>query len=127
MINHSTIIVAASIYCGLTFAAFAEENDAGRTIFTETGVPACALCHTLADAEATAEIGPNLDDFKPTFEQVRAAVTSGIGVMPAYEETLSEDEIESVAKYVSEVTGGAASEAAEKPAAPEAENKDDKT
>ena len=31
----------------------------GKAIFTETG---CNACHTLADAEATAEVGPSLDE-----------------------------------------------------------------
>lgn len=127
MTKYSAIILAATVSCGLASAAFAEEeNDAGRALFSETSEPACALCHTLADVEATAEIGPNLDDFKPTLEQVRAAVTSGIGVMPAYEETLSEEEIEAVAKYVSEVTGGAKAAAADKDESKE-DNNDDKT
>ena len=56
--------------------------DAGRALFNETAQPQCALCHSLKDAGAEGEIGPNLDDFKPTVEQVRAAVTSGIGIMP---------------------------------------------
>lgn len=126
MIKPSTIFVAASLLCGLTAVTLAEDLAAGRAIFTETSVPACALCHTLADAEAEAKVGPNLDDFKPTFEQVRAAVTSGIGVMPAYEETLSEEEIVTVAKYVAEVTGGAEAEPATKEK-PETEDKDEKS
>ena len=34
-----------------------------------------------------------------------AAVTSGVGVMPAFEGTLSEEEIETVSAYVAEVAG----------------------
>ena len=77
---------------------------AGRAIFNETAVPTCSVCHSLADAGAEGEVGPNLDDFKPTVDQVRAAVTSGIGVMPAFDESLTEDQIETVALYVATVT-----------------------
>lgn len=87
----------------LAFAAYAGDLTEGRTIFTETS-PSCGVCHTLADAETTGEIGHNLDDFQPSFEQVLTAVTSGIGIMPAYDETLTTDEIETVARYVSTVT-----------------------
>lgn len=76
------------------------ELEAGRKIFTETSEPACAICHILADAEAVGKVGPNLDQLEPTLEQVRAAVTSGIGVMPAFSETMSEEEIETVSQYV---------------------------
>ena len=87
-------------------AAAETDLDAGRTLFNETAQPPCAVCHTLSDAGSEAEIGPNLDEFKPTVAQVRAAVTSGIGVMPAFSETLTEAEIETVSNYVAQVTGG---------------------
>ncbi|WP_340238475.1 c-type cytochrome [Sulfitobacter pontiacus] len=80
--------------------------DAGRALFNETAQPQCALCHSLKDAGAEGEIGPNLDDFKPTVEQVRAAVTSGIGIMPGFAETLTDAEIETLSTYVAAVAGG---------------------
>ena len=80
--------------------------DAGRALFNETAQPQCALCHSLKDAGAEGEIGPNLDDFKPTVEQVRAAVTSGIGIMPGFAETLTDAEIETLSTYVATVAGG---------------------
>jgi mono/diheme cytochrome c family protein len=55
----------------------------------------------LADAQATGEIGPNLDELKPTRDRVRAAVTNGIGVMPAYGEILSAEQIDAIVEYVS--------------------------
>ena len=100
---------AALFFALLPLSSHAEQHvdlNAGRTIFNETAVPNCAICHSLSDAGAEGEIGPNLDDFKPTADQVRAAVTSGIGVMPSFSETLSEAEIETVATYVAAVTGG---------------------
>jgi cytochrome c2 len=80
--------------------------DAGRALFNETAQPQCALCHSLKDAGAEGEIGPNLDDFKPTVEQVRAAVTSGIGIMPGFAETLTDAEIGTLSTYVATVAGG---------------------
>ncbi|QLL43998.1 c-type cytochrome [Sulfitobacter pontiacus] len=80
--------------------------DAGRALFNETAQPQCALCHSLKDAGAEGEIGPNLDDFKPTVEQVRSAVTSGIGIMPGFAETLTDAEIETLSTYVATVAGG---------------------
>ncbi|WP_111494319.1 SorU family sulfite dehydrogenase c-type cytochrome subunit [Marinobacter bohaiensis] len=80
-------------------------QDPGRIVFTQTAQPACALCHTLADAGSSAEIGPDLDQLKPTAEQVVTAVRYGVGIMPAFEESLSEAEIDAVAQYVARVTG----------------------
>nr|WP_255720756.1 cytochrome c [Acuticoccus kalidii] len=78
----------------------------GKAVFTETAVPNCGICHTLADAGTAGMIGPVLDDLKPDTARVEKAVTSGVGVMPAYAETLSADEIEAVARYVATSSGG---------------------
>ncbi|MDQ2081087.1 cytochrome c [Xanthobacteraceae bacterium Astr-EGSB] len=79
-------------------------TTSGKEIFTGTAQPPCALCHTLADAGAAGEIGPNLDELRPTAEMVRKAVEGGVGNMPAYDDTLSERQIASVARYVAQVT-----------------------
>jgi len=73
--------------------------EMGKTIFLEQGN--CAACHTLADAKSNGRIGPNLNQIKPDIIRVISAVTNGIGVMPPYEGTLSMQEIEAVAHYVS--------------------------
>jgi mono/diheme cytochrome c family protein len=88
-------------------AASAQDDPAaelGKRIFMSEAQPPCAICHTLAKAGAAGEIGPSLDELKPTEEKVRAAVSKGVGVMPAYE-ALSEEQIGAVAQYVAEVAG----------------------
>ena len=74
--------------------------ETGKKIFLEEGN--CAACHTLSDAGSEGNIGPNLNEIRPEINRVIAAVTNGIGVMPAYEGLLTEDEIKSVSYYVSE-------------------------
>ena len=102
MTTQTTPRLGCAVFLALMAGAASAEADldAGRKIFTETAQPACALCHALKDVGSEAEVGPNLDEFKPTVDQVRAAVTSGIGVMPAFSETLTKEEIETVSKYV---------------------------
>ena len=78
----------------------------GKAVFTAEAQPSCTICHTLADAGSAGAVGPNLDELKPTEEQVRNAVTGGVGIMPAFEESLSVEQIAAVAHYVSTVTGG---------------------
>lgn len=86
-------------------AADAEPKLAlGKQVFTERATPSCTICHTLADAEASGEIGPNLDQLAPTEEQVALAVSNGVGVMPAFGDSLSAEEIAAVAHYVAEIT-----------------------
>ena len=82
----------------------------GREVFTQIAEPQCALCHTLLDAGATGEIGPKLDELKPNASQIAAAVTQGVGVMPAYGDLLNEEQIKAVSAYVAAVArnGGAA-------------------
>lgn len=76
-----------------------EKYDKGKIIFLKQGN--CAVCHTLLDAGSDGNIGPNLNEVRPDIMRVIAAVTNGIGVMPAYQGELSPEEIEAVAHYVS--------------------------
>lgn len=75
----------------------------GAEVFASAG---CAGCHTLADADATGTVGPNLDDAKPSQQLVTDRVTNGLGAMPAFKGQLSDAEIEAVATYVSLAAGG---------------------
>ena len=81
-----------------------ESGRRGRTIFSETAAPPCSTCHTLADAEATGAVGPNLDELGRSAQQVKAAVTNGVGAMPPFEQTLTAEQIDDVARYVFEAT-----------------------
>ncbi len=83
----------------------AVEGDpvAGKDIFL--GASACGGCHTLADAGTTGAVGPNLDDAQPDAELVVERVTNGSGAMPSFSGTLSEQQIQDVAAYVSSAAG----------------------
>jgi mono/diheme cytochrome c family protein len=76
---------------------------AGKAVFT--GSAGCTGCHTLADANATGTVGPNLDTAKPPYDLVVERVTNGKGVMPPFGGTLSEQQIRDVAAYISSVAG----------------------
>tara|TARA_Y100000590_G_scaffold372314_1_gene435316 strand:- start:467 stop:772 length:306 start_codon:yes stop_codon:yes gene_type:complete len=60
----------------------------------------CGTCHTLSSAGSVGDIGPNLDQLKPSIRQIIHAVKNGIGVMPPWEGVLTKEEIEAVAYYV---------------------------
>lgn len=86
---------------GETVAAAGEgDAAAGEAVFS-----ACAGCHTLAAAGANGAVGPNLDELKPSYDQVLQVVTNGKGAMPAFSGQLSEDEIKNVSAYVAENAG----------------------
>jgi mono/diheme cytochrome c family protein len=74
---------------------------AGRTVFTSS----CASCHTLADAGAKGNVGPNLDNLKPNMATVQRQVTNGGGGMPAFGGQLSRAQIADVSRYVAAVAG----------------------
>ena len=82
------------------------QNDleAGKKLFSQTAVPACALCHTLKHADAGGEVGPVLDELRPDAARVERALRNGVGLMPAFT-SLSEAQIQLLAKYVSGVAG----------------------
>jgi cytochrome c6 len=81
-------------------AAKAADVELGKKVFLEIAQPPCAVCHTLADAGAVGEVGPILDGMDTDAERIKAAVTNGIGSMPAYEELLTKEQIEAVSAYL---------------------------
>jgi cytochrome c oxidase subunit 2 len=86
----------------------------GKAIFTGTG--GCKSCHTLADAGATATIGPNLDEVLPKLSKAEiresiskpdAKIADGYspGIMPPnFDETLGEAGVKAVVDYLAEVS-----------------------
>jgi mono/diheme cytochrome c family protein len=79
------------------------DAEAGKEVFL--GLSGCGTCHTLSDAGTSGTVGPNLDDSQPSFDLVVDRVTNGQGGMPSFSSSLSEDEIQDVAAYVSSVAG----------------------
>ncbi|MFO7648432.1 MULTISPECIES: c-type cytochrome [Halomonas] len=92
----------------LCLPALADQDPTarGQALFTGEATPACAICHTLAAAGTSGQIGPNLDELGPTADMVRNAVSRGVGVMPAYADALSSDDIEALVTFVTDATGG---------------------
>ena len=80
-------------------------NEPGRQLFKDA-TPPCALCHTLADADASGNIGPSLDELKPDAQRVAKALKTGIGPMPAYPK-LSDEQVQTLARYVARASGAA--------------------
>ena len=74
----------------------------GAQVFASAG---CASCHTLAAANASGNVGPNLDDLQPDAATVRSQVENGGGGMPAFSGDLSPAEIEAVSTYVADNAG----------------------
>ena len=71
-------------------------TEAGRSIFVEQ----CGVCHTLSDAGTTGTTGPSLDGRGLSEDEVEQQVREGGGGMPAFEDTLEDDEIADVSAYV---------------------------
>jgi mono/diheme cytochrome c family protein len=74
----------------------------GKQVFASAG---CGGCHALKDAGATGNVGPNLDQLKPSEARVAHQVEVGGGPMPAFKGQLSDAQIKAVAAYVSSVAG----------------------
>ena len=80
-------------------SAFADDKmDLGLEIYNNKAQ--CGVCHVLQAAGSDGQIGPNLDLLKSSKERIIYTVVNGIGVMPSFEDTLTMEEIESVAYYV---------------------------
>ncbi len=94
-------------------ASPAELAAAGKQVFAANG---CAGCHTLADAGASGQIGPNLDEvlkgvgdakLKEDIVDPNAEVAQGYGpdIMPGnFGQTLSPSDLEALIAYLKEAT-----------------------
>ena len=78
------------------------DTAAGKQVFASAG---CGSCHTLQDAGATGNVGPNLDEAKPDKALIVARVTNGKGAMPSFKEQLNSEQIQAVATYLSTLAG----------------------
>lgn len=94
---------AAGLWLALPLAA--QGDELGRKVFTQLAQPSCTVCHTLKAAGATGTVGPSLDELKPDLDQVLSAVRTGVGVMPAFNDKLTVEQIEAVARFVSGAAG----------------------
>jgi mono/diheme cytochrome c family protein len=76
---------------------------AGKKVFETAG---CNGCHTLKAANATGNIGPNLDEAKPGEALIRTRVQHGKGAMPAFGDSgqLNKKQIDDVVAFVFEST-----------------------
>lgn len=79
------------------------DATAGEKVFASQG---CGGCHAMSAAGSTGNVGPNLDDAKPSFELVVERVTKGKGAMPPFGEQLEPQQIADVAQFVVSSTGG---------------------
>jgi mono/diheme cytochrome c family protein len=100
------VLACAAMAAGAV--GFARADDVpevarGRDLFLRA-TPACATCHTLSAVGATGEIGPVLDELRPDRERVAAALRGGVGNMPSYRQSLSEEEIQALAAFVAAAT-----------------------
>lgn len=100
----TTVAVLSASLFGFSCLVEASETDKGKQVFTQDAQPSCTICHTLSDTGSSGTIGPDLDEMKPSREQVINAVTSGVGIMPAFAESLSSTQIQAVADYIVKVT-----------------------
>ena len=96
-------ILLVLIFLTIARSTFADSKiELGLEVFNNKAQ--CGMCHTLQNADSQGQIGPDLDELKPSMEQIIATVTNGIGAMPSFEAMLSSEEIEAVSYFVSTST-----------------------
>lgn len=100
----TAVLLAALGFSGLNALAHADTIELGKEVFITISQPSCTICHTLSDAGSAGAIGPDLDELKPSRDQVVNAVTQGVGIMPAFEGSLSAEQIQALATYILAVT-----------------------
>ena len=71
----------------------------GEEVFASAG---CGGCHTFSPAGSSGSVGPNLDDSSVTFERAVEQITNGGSGMPPFEGDLTAEQIDAVARYVTE-------------------------
>ena len=88
---------------GGTTTGGGEGEADGAAVFADAG---CGSCHALEAAGSSGTIGPSLDESQPPRDLVIERVTNGMGAMPSFSDSLSDEQIAAVAAYVAESTGG---------------------
>ena len=92
-------------------AATTQETSSAEPTGRELFIQNCSGCHTLKEAGTTGKVGPNLDQKKPTKARVLFMLNNGggggLGVMPKFKGTLSDEQLQKLATYVSSVAGKA--------------------
>lgn len=63
----------------------------------------CGSCHTLSDAGTSGTVGPNLDGSSMSVKAMITQIAKGGGGMPAFEGTMTDEQIEKLAEYIDEV------------------------
>ena len=109
------LAVVPTALAGRSAGPSAKDLAAGKATFVST----CSACHTLKQAGAVGQIGPNLNKVKPplTLAQYIKAITSGGAAvmtkaqiakyttqMTPYKGALSATQIKQVAEYLDSVT-----------------------
>ena len=92
------IIIILFLLTSSRLASADSKMELGLEVYNNKAM--CGTCHVLDAAGSMGNIGPNLDQLKPSLDQIIYAVTNGIGVMQAWEGIISTEEIEAVAYYV---------------------------
>ena len=87
--------------CGGNKSSSSLAGTPGAKVFASAG---CGNCHTLAEADAKGNVGPNLDQLKPEKDRVARQVRNGGVGMPSFSKQLSPGEIDQVAVFVADAT-----------------------
>ena len=69
----------------------------------DTFATTCGGCHALTAANTNGQVGPDLDQLKPSAEQVEQAIKDGPSVMPS--NLLKGAQADEVAQYVADNAG----------------------
>ena len=93
-----TLLILICFILSATFLRADPKMELGLEVYNNKAM--CGPCHTLQDAGSAGNIGPNLDQLKPSMDQIIYVVTNGIGSMQSWDGILSREEIEAVAYYV---------------------------
>jgi cytochrome c oxidase subunit II len=129
-LGHSVMRSTAHVVTRAKFNAWIAEQKApaeaagggevdGKTLFTDGNgtATACGSCHTLADAGTQSETGPDLDEALKgedaafieegiTAPDAKIAPGFQAGIMPKnYGDTLSDEELDALVKYLGETAG----------------------
>jgi mono/diheme cytochrome c family protein len=84
-----------------TPASLPGSASAGKAVFASAG---CGACHAFRAAGTHGTVGPDLDRTKPDAARVIDIVANGKGVMPPYEDKLTDEQIRNLGAYVAQAS-----------------------
>ena len=99
----AAVLAGAALALGAGACGEEEKNSGGAPDGRQLFADRCGGCHTLSAAGTSGQVGPDLDQMRPSQDRVLNAIRRGPGQMP--ENVATGADAQAIARFVSQNAG----------------------